>query len=1392
MVDKIKMSKKLIDMLSDESEMERRVGCMRGVGHIFERQSRPSLQQRIFRRRTNFSNNTNDEYYHVSSDDIQPIAQRKGSLPIKKLYRTASFDASNPPSASLLCQGFPSPMQHSFESEEILQPSVLAGSPLYFHNSPTSYPQKGQKAVNHNKISRFEFDEEVINRFLGEESKESSSYKGRQTHYPDFREVGEGAFAPFDDQSTKTSDEGRNSSSQTFDSDGFQKHIQESNDLVSSWLGCRERAIDDLKESLRLLGKLKDQEFNNVNSKLTSQHPLDFKKASQHTQRGASRHAIEECLQEISHADSKALIKIGKKAKESSRRVQGTREGNGSSVDSKGLGSEFQDEKAPPRIVLEGRKSIRHIPRPEISAKTGLYNREISGIFPERTDDPKGKYDSCSRGHNRAMVSEIVINAEKHKRAPNVIARLMGLDAMHETKGFALPESEKRPTSNAAPQQEALYNKPQKETSKKQVVDKILSPKREKDVQNLNSQPKNECSNGETLERSKGFQSVEDGKTQNKAFLKPQSMETTTHLEMLNGQRHTEDASYVTCKQQEDTLKSVAAPRYKTDSTIKFSQKTNDLGSATLQKTSHENRQFEAHVDHQKLQNQNSVSIMRPGLDDEMETRFRQLRLQNALDEHKTLREILETMQLKGLLQSPQSKRIQEIQHQKSIDDVPQTKPEHENVGSKIKDFRSKDLSADKQENPTNMGHKRHRISSTESLSETSYDKRNYKEAAIVVIKPILGLEASKFIAPSHDPSEMQNSRSRVIAASFKAGTEQGQILESKKNSKKKVNGNCETNGKISKSRKISLLFVNAEDSQTTENEGLQIQDSELLEKSEELSPAPPIFQLLASVPKPQFLGKDQNIGGTDSGDLVRNFKSADNVSSEAMQNSQSLGKAYHKFSGKNVVGDLEERFLRETNLQHEGVTPCDIRLPIISLDVKSPSFEETTLIDPSALLGKGDRHQETLRETHPEREQKHSGDPRELSNSQKMDVLRLFLSDLSEISNKPEEFNVVNQGIDDNVQTKLMEAKVTTSEMQNEIIKSSKAMQDELESESNKDKERTLGRHIYATNSSDKRLILNIEEDPAKDLPDEHATKWQPAEGFPTDAGRPSPISVLDIRFQKDEHVHTNTSSSTKSTKQSPLTSSSCKRSLDSIVDKVLQEVEPLQDLTGIVYATFQTDVPHYPKGADKKDQSQESLSVTDSGRFQWQDDRIASIKDILEISGFAEMSPLLTQCQPLNPPIEHRQQQSMNKVTIRNYLKKDEASKIDEMEKKATEIADRRLHFECVNEIIAKNLIPFVNLHPWLSFSQPILQKRPPGDELVQQAWKELRELPCLPIEDACDMLHILLEQDLTQTPPRWSGLKAEIVEVGLHLANLIFEDAVVDMIYDFVVLATARKLS
>jgi hypothetical protein len=71
--------------------------------------------------------------------------------------------------------------------------------------------------------------------------------------------------------------------------------------------------------------------------------------------------------------------------------------------------------------------------------------------------------------------------------------------------------------------------------------------------------------------------------------------------------------------------------------------------------------------------------------------------------------------------------------------------------------------------------------------------------------------------------------------------------------------------------------------------------------------------------------------------------------------------------------------------------------------------------------------------------------------------------------------------------------------------------------------------------------------------------------------------------------------------------------------------------------------------------------------------------------------------------------------------------------------EAVGRRVLFDGTNEILVQKLDPVkFNPLPWIGGrDRPQPQEKPSGQQLIQQVWDELQDVPCVASEDVCDTL-------------------------------------------------------
>ncbi|CAM6048650.1 unnamed protein product [Sphagnum compactum] len=121
--------------------------------------------------------------------------------------------------------------------------------------------------------------------------------------------------------------------------------------------------------------------------------------------------------------------------------------------------------------------------------------------------------------------------------------------------------------------------------------------------------------------------------------------------------------------------------------------------------------------------------------------------------------------------------------------------------------------------------------------------------------------------------------------------------------------------------------------------------------------------------------------------------------------------------------------------------------------------------------------------------------------------------------------------------------------------------------------------------------------------------------------------------------------------------------------------------------------------------------------------------------------------------------------------------------------EAVGRRVLFDGTNEILVQKLDPVkFNPLPWIGGrDRPQPQEKPSGQQLIQQVWDELQDVPCVASEDVCDTLYTILHKDLRNTEKKWSDMDGEVSEVSLDLERMIVKDLIDEIVKDLTVQAT-----
>lgn len=114
---------------------------------------------------------------------------------------------------------------------------------------------------------------------------------------------------------------------------------------------------------------------------------------------------------------------------------------------------------------------------------------------------------------------------------------------------------------------------------------------------------------------------------------------------------------------------------------------------------------------------------------------------------------------------------------------------------------------------------------------------------------------------------------------------------------------------------------------------------------------------------------------------------------------------------------------------------------------------------------------------------------------------------------------------------------------------------------------------------------------------------------------------------------------------------------------------------------------------------------------------------------------------------------------------------------EKRYKESLDRRLIFDCMNEILERKMSPFLNPQPW---GAPIVRRRPCGQRLVDEVWDELRDMHW-PTSVAYDALYAVLQKDFMRKGFQWLDFSVEVGEVGCELECMILQELVEEVVQD-----------
>lgn len=108
---------------------------------------------------------------------------------------------------------------------------------------------------------------------------------------------------------------------------------------------------------------------------------------------------------------------------------------------------------------------------------------------------------------------------------------------------------------------------------------------------------------------------------------------------------------------------------------------------------------------------------------------------------------------------------------------------------------------------------------------------------------------------------------------------------------------------------------------------------------------------------------------------------------------------------------------------------------------------------------------------------------------------------------------------------------------------------------------------------------------------------------------------------------------------------------------------------------------------------------------------------------------------------------------------------------EKRYKESLDRRLIFDCMNEILERKMSPFLNPQPW---GAPVVRRKPSGQRLVDEVWDELKDMHW-PTTVAYDALYAVLQKDFMRKGFQWVDFSVEVGDVGRELEHIILQELV-----------------
>lgn len=125
----------------------------------------------------------------------------------------------------------------------------------------------------------------------------------------------------------------------------------------------------------------------------------------------------------------------------------------------------------------------------------------------------------------------------------------------------------------------------------------------------------------------------------------------------------------------------------------------------------------------------------------------------------------------------------------------------------------------------------------------------------------------------------------------------------------------------------------------------------------------------------------------------------------------------------------------------------------------------------------------------------------------------------------------------------------------------------------------------------------------------------------------------------------------------------------------------------------------------------------------------------------------------------------------------KRGRSLELEASESEEKDALDRRILFDCVNEVLEKLLETQLTCMQWTGLLlQPRLRKRPVGHQLVKAVLTELEDIPCAASEDVFDTVYVILQKDLLKgRGQQWSDYSRELEEVGVVVERMILKDLI-----------------